>query len=38
MYHQEVLFYDCTLLQKYCPHLLCGKVQSNLFAFSPEEP
>jgi hypothetical protein len=38
MYHQQVLFYDCILLLKYCPHLLCGKVQNNLVALSPEEP
>jgi hypothetical protein len=38
MYHQQVLFYYCILLLKYCPHLLCGEVQNNLFAFSPEEP
>jgi hypothetical protein len=38
MYHQQVLFYDCILLLKYCPHFLCGKVQNNLVALSPEEP
>ncbi len=38
MYHQQILFYDCILLLKYCPHLLCGKVHNNLFAFSPEKP
>jgi hypothetical protein len=38
IYHQQVLFYDCILLLKYCLHLLCGKVQNNLVAFSPEEP
>jgi hypothetical protein len=38
MYHQQVLFYDCILLLKCCPHLLCGKVQNNLVALSPEEP
>jgi hypothetical protein len=38
MYHQQVLFYDCILLLMYCPHFLCGKVQNNLVAFSPEEP
>jgi hypothetical protein len=38
MYHQQVSFDDCVLLLKYRPHLLCGKVQNNLFAFSPEEP
>ncbi len=38
MYHQQVLFYDCILLLNYCLHLLCGKVQNNLVALSPEEP
>jgi hypothetical protein len=38
MYHLHVLFYDCILLLKYCPHLLCGRVQNNLFAYSPGVP
>jgi hypothetical protein len=36
MYHQQVLFHDCILLLKYCPHFLCGKVLNNLVALSPE--
>jgi hypothetical protein len=29
------IIYDCILLLKYCPQFLCGKVQNDLFAFSP---